>query len=63
MDMDVFSFCRVCVLMECGCLHWVVLLWSNTLRTPGYVLAALDTITSFFISTIKNLIGISLPVL
>ena len=54
--MDVFSYYGVCVLMECSCLHSVVLLWHNTLRSPSCVLATEDIRTSFLVSAIKNLI-------
>ena len=52
-----------CVFWEFNCVMLAVLLWYNILHNPNWVLAAYNVMTSFLVSTMKNLIGISLPVL
>ena len=60
---DMLLCLGVCVLIKWGCLCWVALLCHTTLRCPSYSLAAWNKITSFLVATIRNLTGISLPLL
>ena len=52
-----------CFLTASRCLHWAALLRHNTLSSPSSVPAIYDMMMSFLVSTMKNHIGISLPVL
>ena len=60
---DVFSVCYACFLMVCRCLYYVALLWHNTLSNLSWVLTTWDMIVPFLVSTMTNLMSMSLPVL